>query len=66
MREQLQTAARVAMEQGIGWREFRKAAEAAYLAEVLSVSRNNQCRAAVRAKVHRNTLGRAIRKEATV
>jgi DNA-binding protein Fis len=66
MKEHLQAAVKIALEQGTGWNEFRKAAEAAYFAEVMSASRNNQCRAARKAKVHRNTLGRVIRKEATV
>jgi hypothetical protein len=52
----------MSLEGGEGWREFRRAVEAMYFAEVMSATGQHQIHAALKAKVHRNTLGRVIRK----
>jgi Fis family transcriptional regulator len=61
MKEQLETVVLQMYEAGIGCAEAVREFQKAFILAVLKDQRGNQCKAAKKLGMHRNTLGRTIR-----
>jgi DNA-binding protein Fis len=59
--EKIKEAIALSTEAGMDWTEFRRFVKNAYFKQAVEECKGNQCRAAKRIHVHRNTVGRAAR-----
>jgi hypothetical protein len=57
----LRTAIENCADAGMDWKEFRKLSRTVYFERAVANAKGNQCHAAIKLHVHRNTVGRVHR-----